>query len=161
MNANIEQNLKKENILFPEVAAPVANYVGWTLCGKTLYVSGQLPTEKGAVVYKGRLGESLSVEEGCAAARLCAVNLLAQLKNACSVLAPEKGLNAVVKVLKLEGLVSATPDFTDHPKVINGASDLMVSVLEEAGKHSRVAYGVASLPLGAAVEVAGIFELDV
>ena len=76
-------------------------------------------------------------------------------------MAPEKGLNAVVKVLKLEGLVSATPDFTDHPKVINGASDLMVSVLEEAGKHSRVAYGVASLPLGPAVEVAGIFELDV
>lgn len=161
MNVNIEQNLNKKSIILPDVAVPVANYVGWTICGKTLYVSGQLPTEKGVVAYKGRLGENLSVEEGAAAARLCAVNLLAQLKNACAVLAPEKGLSAVVKVLKLEGLVSATPDFTDHPKVINGASDLMVAVLQEAGKHSRVAYGVSSLPLGAAVEIAGIFELDV
>lgn len=161
MSKNIEKNLEKIGIILPEVAAPVANYVGWTVCGKTLYVSGQLPTKNGALVYKGHLGAEISIQDGIDAAKLCAVNLLAQLKHACSVLAPQKGLDAVQKVLKIEGLVSATPDFTDHPKVINGASDLMVAVLEDAGKHSRVAYGVASLPLGAAVEVAGIFELDI
>lgn len=161
MTGKAEKKLEELGITLPAVAAPVANYVGWTACGRTVYVSGQLPAANGTFTHMGRLGENLGVEEGAAAASQCAVNLLAQLKNACDALAPGKGLDAVKQVLKLEGLVSAAPDFRDHPKVINGASDLMVAVLGDAGKHSRVAYGVSSLPLGVAVEVAGIFELDI
>ena len=160
MTARAEQKLAQMGITLPAVAAPVANYVGWTVSGKTVYVSGQLPTADGVLTHSGHLGTDLTAEQGAAAARQCAINIFAQLKNACDTLAPGKGLDAVKKTLKLEGLVSASPDFKDHPKVINGASDLMVDVLGEAGKHARVAFGVASLPLGAAVEVSGIFELD-
>ena len=160
MTAQAEQKLTQLGITLPAVAAPVANYVGWTVSGKTVYVSGQLPTANGALTHSGHLGAELPAEQGAAAARQCAINIFAQLKNACDTLAPGKGLDAVKKTLKLEGLVSASADFKDHPKVINGASDLMVEVLGEAGKHARVAFGVASLPLGAAVEVSGIFELD-
>lgn len=161
MTSKIEAKLADLGIELPVIAAPVANYVGWTVSGKTIYVSGQLPAQNGTFTHTGHLGGNLSVEDGTAAARICAINILAQLKNACDTLAPKKGLDAVSKTLKLEGLVSATPDFTSHPAVINGASDLMVEVLGEAGKHARVAYGVSSLPLGVAVEVAGIFELDI
>lgn len=161
MTTQAENKLARLGITLPAVAAPVANYVGWTVCGKTVYISGQLPAADGTFTHLGHLGAELSAEEGAAAARQCAVNILAQLKNACDTLAPAKGLDAVKKTLKLEGLVSATPDFKDHPKVINGASDLMVEVLGEAGKHARVAYGVSSLPLGVAVEVSAIFELDI
>lgn len=161
MTAKAEQNLDRLGITLPAVAAPVANYVGWTAGGKTVYVSGQLPTAGGKLTHSGHLGTDLTAEEGAAAARQCAINILAQLKNACDALAPGRGLDAVKKTLKLEGLVSASADFKDHPKVINGASDLMVDVLGEAGKHARVAFGVASLPLGAAVEVSGVFELDI
>lgn len=161
MSGKIEEKLSQLGLTLPTVTPPVANYVGWTACGKTVYVSGQLPAVNGTFSHLGHLGGNLSIEEGAEAARNCAVNLLAQLKNACDTLAPGKGLDAVKQVLKLEGLVSAVPEFKDHPKVINGASDLMVEVLGDAGKHSRVAYGVASLPLGVAVEVAGIFELDI
>ncbi len=160
MTVKIEEKLEQLGITLPAVAAPVANYVGWTVSGNTVYVSGQLPTANGSLTHSGHLGTDLTTEQGSLAARQCAINILAQLKNACDTLIPAKGLDAVKKTLKLEGLVSASPDFKDHPKVINGASDLMVEVLGEAGKHARVAYGVASLPLGAAVEVAGIFELD-
>lgn len=160
MTARTEQKLAQLGISLPAVAAPVANYVGWTVSGNTVYVSGQLPTANGTLTHSGHLGSELTAEQGAAAARQCAVNILAQLKNACDTLAPDKGLDAIKKTLKLEGLVSASPEFKDHPKVINGASDLMVDVFGEAGKHARVAFGVASLPLGAAVEVAGIFELD-
>lgn len=161
MAQDVEKNLKKAGITLPEAAVPVANYTGWTICGKTLYVSGQLPVENGSVIFKGRLGDTLPVQDGVAAAKLCAVNLLAQVAHACSALAPDKGMDAVVKVLKLEGLVCATPEFTEHPKVVNGASDVMVAAFNEAGKHARTAYGVSSLPLGAAVEISGIFELDI
>lgn len=160
MTAQAEQKLAQLGIALPAVAAPVANYVGWTVSGNTVYVSGQLPTAGGTLTHSGHLGTELTAEQGVAAARQCAINIFAQLKNACDTLAPGKGLDAVKKTLKLEGLVSASADFKDHPKVINGASDLMVEVLGEAGKHARVAFGVASLPLGAAVEVSGIFELD-
>ncbi len=160
MSVTPEQKLAQMEITLPAVSAPVANYVGWTVCGKTVYVSGQLPTENGTLVHSGHLGLDVTTQQGAVAARQCAINILAQLKNACDTLAPGKGLSLIKKTLKIEGLVSATSDFKDHPKVINGASDLMVEVFGEAGKHSRVAYGVASLPLGAAVEVSGIFELD-
>ena len=161
MTVRTEQKLAKMGISLPAVAAPVANYVGWTVSGKTVYVSGQLPTENGKLTHSGHLGAELTAEQGAEAARQCAINILAQLKNACDTLVPAKGLDAVTKTLKLEGLVSASPEFKDHPKVINGASDLMVDVFGDAGKHARVAFGVASLPVGAAVEVAGIFELDI
>ena len=160
MTAKTEEKLAQMGITLPVVAAPVANYVGWTNCGNTVYVSGQLPTAGGKLTHSGHLGTDLTTDQGIEAARQCAINILAQVKNACDILVPGKGLDAVKKTLKLEGLVSASADFKDHPKVINGASDLMVDVLGDAGKHARVAFGVASLPLGAAVEVSAIFELD-
>jgi enamine deaminase RidA (YjgF/YER057c/UK114 family) len=118
-----------------------------------LVVSGQLPIEAGSVRYRGKLGGGISLEDGQAAARLCAINILAQAK------AASGDLERIAVCLRLGGFVACTPDFSDHPKVINGASDLMVAVLGEAGRHARAAVGVASLPLDAAVEVEAMFEL--
>jgi len=138
----------------PVAAAPVANYVGYTVSGKTVYVSGQLPFRDGKVAYAGRLGAGLSVEDGYAAGRQCGLNILAQLKAACG-----GDLDRVARVLRLGGFVNSSPEFTDAPKCVNGASDLMVAVFGDAGRHARAAVGVASLPAGAAVEVDAIVEL--
>lgn len=138
----------------PKAAAPAANYVPFTISGKQVFVSGQLPMRDGKVAHVGRLGENASLEDGQAAAALCALNLLAQAKNACG-----GDLSKLARCLKLGGFVACTPEFTDHPKVVNGASDLIAETMGEAGQHARFAVGVASLPFGAAVEVDAIFEL--
>lgn len=152
--SSIEERLRDLGLDLPLAPAPAANYVPYTVGGALLFVSGQLPMQGGGVAVVGQLGRDLTVEEGQAAARLCALNLLAQAKAACA-----GDLGRLGRCLKLGGFVSATPEFTEHPKVINGASDLIADVMGEAGRHARFAVGCVSLPLGAAVEVEAIFEL--
>ena len=149
---SIDARLAELGITLPEAAAPVASYVPVVVSGGMAYVSGQLPFVDGKLV-TGRLGENVSVEDGQAAARACGLMILTQLKAA---LIP---LDKVERVVKLGGFVNSTPDFTDQPKVVNGASDLMAEVFGDAGKHARAAVGVPSLPLGAAVEVDAIIAL--
>ena len=150
----IEQRLAERGLALPEAPAPAANYVPFTISGKLVFISGQLPLQGGGVAVAGRLGDTVTLEQGQAAARLCALNLLAQAKAAAG-----GDLDRLVRCLKLGGFVACTPAFTDQPKVINGASDLVAEVMGEAGRHARFAVGAASLPLNAAVEVEGIFEL--
>ncbi|MCW5591985.1 MAG: RidA family protein [Burkholderiales bacterium] len=149
-----EEKLAALGLELPVAAAPVANYVGYTVSGKTVYVSGQLPFKDGKLAVTGRLGAGVSIEDGYAAGRQCGLNILAHLKAACG-----GDLDRVSRVLRLGGFVNSTPEFTDAPKCVNGASDLMVAVFGDAGKHARAAVGVASLPAGAAVEVDAIVEL--
>lgn len=148
----VEARLNELGIVLPEAAAPVASYVPVVVQGGFAHVSGQLPFLDGKLV-TGRLGEDVSVEDGIAAARACGLMILAQLKAA---LVP---LDKVERVVKLGGFVNSAADFTDQPKVVNGASDLMVAVFGEKGKHARAAVGVPALPLGAAVEVDAILAL--
>ncbi|HEY0837403.1 MAG TPA: RidA family protein [Azospirillum sp.] len=154
MAGRIEARLKELGIELPQPAAPVAAYVPYTISGKTLYVSGQVTVWNGERRFLGKVGKDFSVEEGRQAARLCGLNLLAQAKAACG-----GDLDRVARCLKLGGFVNAGPDFHDHPMVINGASELMVEVLGDAGRHARFAVGASSLPLNVAVEVDGVFEL--
>lgn len=151
---NIEENLTKMQITLPKTSAPVANYVSYTVVGKLVFISGQLPMEDGKLKFAGKVGDSISEEQATQAARLCALNILAQLKAATG------SLNKVKRCIKLSGFVNSTPDFTAHPKIINGASDFIVSIMGEKGKHARAAVGVSSLPLGAAVEIEAIFEIE-
>jgi enamine deaminase RidA (YjgF/YER057c/UK114 family) len=150
-----EQRLADLGLGLPTPAAPAANYVPWRRAGGQILVAGQLPMEGGQVAVTGRLGDDVTLEDGLRAARLCALNILAQVKAACDGVLPD-GLGC----LRLGGFVACTPAFTDHPKVINGASDLIVTVLGERGRHARFAVGVASLPLGAAVEIDATFVVD-
>lgn len=152
--SSVAARLKDLNINLPVAAKPVASYVSYVISGKQLFVSGQLPVLDG-VMSKGHLGKDVTLEAGADAARLCALNLISQASAAL-----DGDLERVVRVVKLSGFVASTPDFTDHPKVINGASNLMVEVFAEKGKHARAAVGVASLPLGACVEVEAIFEIE-
>lgn len=154
MNA-IERRLADLGLSLPAAAAPAANYVPWRRAGGQILVAGQLPMESGRVAVTGRLGDSVTLEDGQRAARLCALNILAQVKAACDGTLPD-GLAC----LRLGAFVACTPDFTDHPKVVNGASDLIVTALGEQGRHARFAVGVASLPLGAAVEIDATFTVD-
>jgi len=154
MSGKIEARLKELGIELPQASAPVANYVPYTVGGKLVVVSGQVSVRNGKAEFVGKLGAGISVADGQQAAKLCALNILAHLKNACG-----GDLDRVKQVLRLGGFVNCTPDFTDMPQVVNGASDLMVQVFGDAGKHARAAVGVASLPLGVAVEVEAIFEL--
>jgi enamine deaminase RidA (YjgF/YER057c/UK114 family) len=148
-DAEIERKLAELGLTLPEPAAPVAAYVPVVVAGGLAYVSGQLPFV-GSDFIKGRLGEDMSIEEGTSAAQACALMILAQLKAALG------SLSRVERVVKLGAFVSSTADFTDQPKVANGASELMAAVFGEAGKHARSAVGVPVLPLGAAVEVDAI-----
>ena len=154
MTANVETRLTEHQIELPEATSPVANYVPFVLSGNTLYISGQITVWNGDLRYQGKLGENISVDEGYQAARLCGLNLLAQLRSACG-----GDLGRVTRVIKLGGFINCSPDFTGHPAVIDGASDLMADVFGEAGRHARFAVGVSSLPLGVAVEIDGIFEI--
>jgi enamine deaminase RidA (YjgF/YER057c/UK114 family) len=155
MSGDIEARLAVMGLVLPEPARPVASYVPWRLHRDMLFISGQLPFEAGGTLTRGRLGDGLSADQGKAAARLAALQILAQAKAALD------DLGRIVHCLRLTGYVNATPDFTEHPAVINGASDLMVEALgEDAGRHSRVALGVSGLPLGAAVEVDAIFAVS-
>jgi enamine deaminase RidA (YjgF/YER057c/UK114 family) len=150
---DIETRLADLGITLPAPPAPVAAYVPFTISGRQVFIAGQLPLKDGALLHPGHLGGTVTVENGQAAARQCAINLLAQLKAACG------DLNKVTACLKLGVFISATADFTQHPEVANGASELLAAALGEAGKHARSSVGVPSLPRGAAVEVDAVFEL--
>ena len=151
---NIETKLQALGLSLPEVAAPAANYVPYVTAGNTLFISGQIPFLNGERMHTGRLGDDLGVEEGAAAAQACALNILAQVNDAVG-----GDWSRVARCVKLGGFVSCTPDFTDQPLVINGASNLIADVMGEAGKHARFAVGAPSLPLGVAVEIDAVFAL--
>jgi enamine deaminase RidA (YjgF/YER057c/UK114 family) len=151
---SIEQRLKDLAITLPAPPAPVASYVPFTLSGKLVHVAGQLPLENGTLTCAGHLGGKVSLEDGLAAARLCAINVVAQVKAACG------DLDRVARCLKLNVFIASTPDFTRQSEVANGASELIAAIFGEAGKHARSSVGVAALPRGAAVEVDAVFELQ-
>ncbi len=151
---SIDERLIAEGISLPDAPAPAANYVPFVKTGNLVVISGQLPMIDGECKFLGRLGDDVDLEDGVKAARLCAVNLLANLKTACG-----GDLSKVTRVVRLGGFVAATPEFEQHPAVINGASDLMAAVFGDAGAHARAAVGVASLPRGVSVEVEGMFEV--
>lgn len=154
MPGKIEARLAELGIALPQAAAPAGAYVPYVISGNLVFVSGQVTLENGEIRFKGRLGESMSADDGYAAARLCGLNLIAQVRGACA-----GDLDRVKRVVRLGGFVNSTADFSDQPKVINGASDLMVEVFGDAGRHARAAVGAPSLPLGVSVEVDGIFEI--
>jgi enamine deaminase RidA (YjgF/YER057c/UK114 family) len=154
MSGKIEARLKELGIELPQASAPVANYVPYTISGNVVVVSGQISVRGGKPEFVGKLGAGITIAEGQQAAKLCALNVIAHLKNACG-----GDLDRVKRVLRLGGFVNCTPDFTDMPQVVNGASDMMVEVFGDAGKHARAAVGVSSLPFGVAVEVEAMVEL--
>lgn len=155
MAGTVEQKLAADGIVLPKPAAPVANYVGFVRTGNLLFVSGQVCFDSdGKLIAKGKLGADVATEQGQAAARGCAINLLAQVKAALG------DLDKVVRVVRIGGFVNSAPDFLDGPKVLNGASDLMVQAFGDKGRHARTTVGVASLPADAAVEVEGVFEVS-
>ena len=154
MAGSVEQKLAGLGITLNQPRTPVANYVPYVVSGNLVFISGQVTLAPDGLKYVGKLGADISLDDGKAAARLCAVNLLAQLKAACG-----GDLDRVRRCVRLGVFVNATPDFIQHPEVGNGASDLIVAVLGDAGKHSRAATGAGSLPRGVAVEVDGVFEI--
>jgi len=149
----IDTKLAELGITLPEAPAPAANYVPYVISGKMLFISGQVARNADGFI-TGQLGAGTSVEDGYAAARNCGLALIAQARAACG-----GDLDKLARVVKLSGFVNATADFTQHPAIINGASDLMVEVFGEKGRHARAAVGSSSLPLGVAVEVEAVFEL--
>ncbi len=153
MSGTIDQRLQQLGIELPVPPAPAANYVPYTIAGKILTISGQVTMGPDGLEYIGKLGADMDVETGQKAARLSAINILAQAKAALG------ELENIKQVIKIQGFVNSTPDFGDHAQVINGASDLLAGVLGEAGKHARAAVGMASLPFGVAVEVDAIIEI--
>lgn len=150
--SNLEIKLKKMGIQLPNAPTPAANYLPFVKIGQIVYVSGQISIGSDGLII-GLLGESMTLEEGKIAAKQCAINLLAQVKVAC-----DGDLDSLDRVIRLGGFVNSTQDFSDQPSVINGASDFFVDVLGENGRHARTAVG-ATLPLGVAVEIDGIFQL--
>ncbi len=150
----IAENLSKLGIVLPEPPTPLASYVGFVRHGDLVFVSGQIPMQDGVITQTGLLGAGVTIEEAAAAARICAINILAQVNIAC-----EGDLERIVQCIKLGGFVASTPDFGDHPKVINGASDFMSEVLGKRGAHARAAIGVAALPMNVSVEVEAIFAI--
>lgn len=155
MSGTFETRLAELGVTLAEAPAPAANYVPYVIVGDTVFVSGQIPMTADGMI-KGRMGEDMSVEDGAAAAKVCAINLLSQVKAACG-----GDLDKLVRVVKLTGFVNSTPDFGDQPKVINGASDFLVEALGDAGRHSRSAVSAGALPFGVAVEIEGIFQIKV
>ncbi len=150
---SIIDRLSDLGVTLPDAPAPAANYVPFVKTGNTVYVSGQISAGPDGMI-TGKLGADMDVEAGAAAAKVCAISLLAQLQAAC-----DGDIERLVRVVKLVGFVNSTADFTDQPKVINGCSDFMVEALGDRGKHARSAVSAASLPFGVAVEIEGIFEI--
>ncbi|SFR34327.1 RidA family protein [Litoreibacter janthinus] len=148
-----ETRLAQMGITLPDAPAPAANYVPSVIVGDTVYISGQISQNDDGFI-TGKIGKDLTVTQGAAAARTCAISLLAQLKAACG-----GDLSRLVRVVKLTGFVNSTPDFTEQPKVINGASDFLVEALGDAGKHARSAVSAGALPFNVAVEIEGIFQI--
>ena len=150
-----EDILKENNIILPEAADPVGSYVAAKIIGKLLYISGQISIGSDGKLIKGKLGKDLAVEDGYKAAERCALSIVSQVKKACG-----GDLSRIKECIKLTGFVNSTEDFIDQPKVINGASDLIAKIFSEKGMHTRAAISTNSLPLGVAVEVDAIFELN-
>jgi enamine deaminase RidA (YjgF/YER057c/UK114 family) len=151
--SRIEARLAELGVTLPAAPAPAANYVPWVRTGDLVHVSGQISNGPDGWI-KGKLGADMDIPAGAAAARSCAISLLAQLKAAC-----DGDLDRLVRVVKLTAFVNSTPDFGDQPKVVNGASDFLVEALGDAGRHARSAVGAANLPFGVAVEIEGIFQI--
>ena len=151
----VEDNIKKLNIILPKAADPVGSYVATKISGKLLYISGQISMNDKGELIKGKLGKELNTEAGYNAAKRCGLSIIAQAKKACS-----DDLNRIKSCIKLTGFVNSTDNFIEQPKVINGASDLIASVFGDLGMHTRAAVSTNSLPLGVAVEVDAIFELN-
>lgn len=154
MSSSVEKRLESMGLTLPSPAAPAANYVPYVIDNDYLFVSGQLPMGPDGLVYKGKLGEKYDISEGQEAARLCCINILAQVNAALG------GFDRLNRLIKLGGFVNAVAEFVDHPLVINGASDLMADILKDRGQHSRFAVGCNGLPFGAAVEIDAIFSID-
>jgi enamine deaminase RidA (YjgF/YER057c/UK114 family) len=152
---DVEKKLQEMGLALPDSPPPVANYVPFVRSGALLFVSGQVSIDADGNLITGKLGAELDVEAGAAAARRCALSLLAQVRAGC-----DGDFGRLVRVVKLVGFVNSTPDFTDQPKVINGASDLLVAVLGDAGRHARSAVSAGALPLNVAVEIEGMFEVS-
>jgi enamine deaminase RidA (YjgF/YER057c/UK114 family) len=150
-----DEKIKKLGIILPNAAAPVGSYVATKIIGKLLYISGQISINDKGELIKGKLGKDLKTEDGYEAAKRCALSIVAQAKKIC-----QNDLNKIKSCVKLTGFVNSTEDFIEQPKVINGASDLIVSVFGNAGMHTRAAVSTNSLPLGVSVEVDAIFELN-
>jgi len=155
MAGKYETRLIELSLDVPNAATPVGNYVAYVVTGNLVFISGQLPLVNGELKYKGKVGADVSLEDGQAAARACALNLVAQVRAACG-----GNLDRVRRVVKLSGFVNSNADFIQQANVINGASDLMVQIFGEAGKHARAAVSSPTLPLGAAVEVDAVFEIE-
>ena len=152
---DIEKKLKDLNIILPEAADPVGSYVATKKVGKLLFISGQISIDDKGKLIKGKIGKDLNTEQGYKAAERCALNIVAQSKKAC-----DNNLSNIKECVKLTGFVNSTDDFIDQPKVINGASDTITKIFGDKGKHARAAVSTNSLPLGVAVEVDAIFELN-
>ena len=152
---NFEDSIKKNNILLPKAADPVGSYVASKIIGKLLYISGQISMDAEGKLIKGKVGKDLDVDKGYKAAERCALSIVSQAKKACN-----NDLSKIKSCVKLTGFVNSTDDFTDQPKVINGASDTIAKVFGDSGMHTRAAVSVNSLPLGVSVEVDAIFELN-
>ena len=151
----ISDNLKKLNIELPKAPDPVGAYVAYKIIGNLLYISGQLPIKTDGKIIKGKVGKDLTLQDGQKASKLCVINILSQAKKAL-----DGDLNKIKNCVKITGFVNSTDDFTDQPKVINPASETLSAVLENKGKHTRATISPNSLPLGAAVEIDAIFEID-
>ena len=150
-----DDKIKQLNIILPKAADPVGSYVATKITGKLLFISGQISMNENGELIKGKVGKELNTDDGYAAAMRCALNIVAQAKKACN-----GDLSKIKSCIKLTGFVNSTDDFIDQPKVINGASDLIASIFEDAGMHTRAAVSTNSLPLGVSVEVDAIFELN-
>ncbi len=150
---NPEKNLKKYGIVLPDAPKPVASYVPCVKAGNLIFVSGQLPVENGKIKYAGKVGKDISLENGKKAAEVCVLNALSHLKSQL------RTLNKIKKIVQVQGFVNCAPDFTEHPKVVNGASNFLVQIFGKEGKHSRFAVGVSSLPLNACLEIALIVQV--
>ena len=150
-----QENIEKLKIILPEAKAPVGNYVATKISGKMLFISGQISIDENGQLIKGKIGKDLDTESGYNAAKRCALSIIAQVKKAC-----DNDLSKVKSCVKLTGFVNSTDEFTEQPKVINGASDIIASVFGDAGMHTRAAVSTNSLPLGVSVEVDAIFELN-
>lgn len=154
MAGTVETRLKEKGVELPAAPAPAANYVPFVVSGSLLFISGQVPVENGRLSFVGTLGKDFGIEQGKAAARLCAINILAQAKAALG-----GDLDRIKRCVRVGGFVRSSDDFTGQPEVVNGASDLMVEAFGEAGKHARAAVGTNALPRGVAVEVEAVFEI--
>lgn len=155
MTGKIDARLEELGITLPEPAAPAANYVPFVTTGNLVFISGQVPVGPEGLMYQGKVGRDVSAEDAQQAARLCALNIIAQVKAAC-----DGDLDRVARCVKLGGFVNGSPDFDQHPAVINGASDLIGEVFGEKGKHARFAVGAGNLPFNVAVEIDAVFEIE-